>query len=194
MRLGLVIWCLAVVIAMAAGDMNKNRAYIELSRPIPCIRRFNATHQIGCSGVQTGIVYAVRSQTELNRLTDRLTSSALGSRRLVVVATPTWFVRVLDWTRTNPDADRVLAGLVLIEQLNVTSPSYSDDGKKPNSLFSVYGNSSLEWNANGRDTIFTDFKFPLYVITDPDEATQPFQNCYDKFNRVKDASNHLILP
>lgn len=181
------------LIASACADKNQNRTYIDLTRPIPCIRRFNATHQIGCSGVQTGVAYAVRTQIELNRLTDRLTPAVLGSRRLVVLATSPFFSRVLDWAlnaSSAATADSILAGLVLVEQpanTSTTTPAaFSDDVKSPNVEFSAYRSPPVvNWNsAASRAAMFADFKYPVYVIADPDEAQQPYAKCYDKFNRV----------
>ena len=54
------------------ADTIKDREYININNPIPCIRRFNATHQIGCAKLDIdnyeGVVFAVREQAEFERL------------------------------------------------------------------------------------------------------------------------------
>lgn len=173
------------------ADLNQNRAYIDLKRPIPCIRRFNSTHQTGCSGQKTGVVYAVRNSIEFTRLITHMNASTmLGLRPLIVIAYPQWFVRVIDWwLAATSSTQSILAGLVLAQTdddqtVSLTPPPYSDDSVSPNLQFSIYPNNSFVWNPNGRATGFMNFKIPIYVITDRNEANQPFTDCYDKFNRV----------
>lgn len=180
------ILVLSISIWLVSCDMNKNRAYINLAKPIPCIRRFNSTHQIGCAGITTGIVYAIRNQVEFTRLDQFQQSGSLGSKKLIVISTPQWFVKTLEWYKKNrlDNKETNIAGLVLI--VNQTGfTGYSDDLKSPSAQFGLYGiERSNEWNPNGNGFLFEDYKIPIYVITDEKEANQPFDDCYDKFNKV----------
>ena len=45
---------IAVLIFEIAADTNKDREFINIKNPIPCVRRFNATHQIGCANGDIG--------------------------------------------------------------------------------------------------------------------------------------------
>lgn len=166
------------------ADKNQNRTYIDFTEPIPCVRRFNATHQIGCGGVQTGLVYAVRGQYSLDRLSTNITPDVLGSRRVVVIVTPNWFAPLIDWAlNSSSTASSILAGIVLAENLTtVATGEYSDDVKIPNSEFSAYKDRT-EWNPAGRGAMFNDFKYPVYIMTNPDEAEIVFNVCYDQINR-----------
>ena len=186
MRILELILVLFMVFLLGVCDMNKNRAYINLEQPIPCIRRFNATHQIGCAGITTGIVYAVRNQIEFNRLDRFKQSGGLGSNKLIVIGTPQWFVKTLEWYRKNElnQKETIIAGLVLIQNQSEFT-GYSDDSNSPNSKYGIYGlNQPNEWNPNGNGALFEDYKIPIYIITDQKEANQSFDYCYDKFNKV----------
>lgn len=175
-------------------DMNKNRAYINLAKPVPCIRRFNATHQIGCAGVRTGIVYAVRDQAEYSRLERLAAAEWPASESLIVVATPVWFARLVDWFRQTAASRSIVSGLVLVEKAppmanaseTPTPAAYSDDLVSPNAQLSLYQTAATTmWNPSGRAAMFEDFGIPMYAIVDESEAKQTFDDCYGMFNRVK---------
>lgn len=167
---------------------NKDREFINILNPIPCVRRFNTTHQIGCSnndiGDYEGVVYAVRDDTELNRLF-RLNS--LKSKKLIVVTIPQYFVSVVE-TYLNNSQTTAINGIVLIATSNQSNTNqYSDDAQKPNFNFGLYSKSNTSdpssWNLGGTSFMFQNFKIPLYVITNEKEALIPFRDCYDKFNK-----------
>ena len=52
MKLRLLI--LTVLVCLVYTDSNKDREFINIQNPIPCVRRFNSTHQIGCADRDIG--------------------------------------------------------------------------------------------------------------------------------------------
>lgn len=184
----LIITVLALIICTAYSDTNKDREFINILKPIPCIRRFNTTHQIGCSnsdiGDYEGIVYAVRDDTEFQRL---YSINSIKSKKIIVVTVPLYFESVVSFYLNNT-AQTAINGIVLIATSNQTQPTqYSDDAQKPNFNFGLYSKRTTfdpaSWNLAGTFNMFQSFNIPMYVITDESEAERPFTDCYDKFNK-----------
>jgi hypothetical protein len=180
---------LSIIFSCIACDQNKERSFINIKNPIPCVRRFNATHQIGCGKLDytsyNGIVYAVREDIDIQRL-DLLNS--LDKRKLVIVVIPNLFKKVVDYYKK--DTSEKITGIVLVASpnylKNLQDFSYSDDTQIPNNNFGIYSknpNFQFAFNLAGSSFIFEDFKIPFYVITEDDEAKMPFDDCFDKFNK-----------
>ncbi len=180
---------LTIVFSITVCDKNKDRSFLNIKNPIPCVRRFNATHQIGCGKLDytsyNGIVYAVREEIDIQKL-DLLDN--LKKRKLVIVVIPNLFQKIVDYYKK--DASEKINGIVLVASpnylKNLQDFSYSDDAKIPNNNFGIYSknpNFQFAYNLAGSSYIFENFKIPFYVITEDDEAKTPFDDCYDKFNK-----------
>lgn len=179
--------CLTIVNVNA--DLNKNRSFINIQNPIPCVRRFNATHQIGCGkldyGKYEGIAVAVRRSSEFKRL--QLNFDKI-KRKIVIITVPELFDSVIDFYLDNSKAS-IINGIVLANKLNdvfnIKKP-FSTDSKNPNFQYSFYSNSSFrtDWNDAGKSYMFYNFEIPIYVITEENESRLPFEECYDKFNKI----------
>ena len=170
------------------ADLNRNRTFIEVTKSIPCIRRFNSTHQIGCGKLDKsnydGVVYAIRQNSDFLRL-NRLLTKNLIDRNLVIVTVPQMFTDVVEFYLLN-QKNSPINGIVLIalkDNLNVSS--FSDDSLSPNNNFGIYQNySSIDWNSAGRSFMYQNFEIPFYVITEDSDASLAFEQCYDKYNKV----------
>ena len=200
----ITIFLFTCLICLTLSDSNKNRTFIEIPNSIPCIRRFNATHQIGCGNLDKsnydGIVYAIKANSDFLRLKLML-SRKLINRNLIVVTKPEMFSDLVEFYLANK-VNSLINGIVLIalkdSMTNLTN--YSDDTLRPNSYFSIYEQnySSIDWNSAGRSFMFQNFDIPFYIITESDEVKLPFDQCYDKYNREvfdrfdKDANNFKI--
>lgn len=180
---------LSVIFSFTTCDKNKDRSFLNIKNPIPCVRRFNATHQIGCGKLDytsyNGIVYAVREEIDILRL-DLLNN--LNKRKLVIVVIPSLFKKVVDYYKK--DTSEKINGIVLLASpyylKDLQGISYSDDAQIPNYKFGLYNNNpnyQFAYNLAGSSFIFEDFKIPFYVITEDDEAKMPFDDCFDKFNK-----------
>ena len=206
-RVLLAVTLLACIVALlgrrneVAAETNKDRLFVNIKEPIGCVRRFNATNQIGCGDLDRksydGVVYAVRNVHELQRLAK---IDSMGPYNLVIVVMPAFFDQLVDFYKTSRIRDAI-NGIVLIasdKHLRSQSESppidESDDAQSPDSLYSLYAfslatNSSttvnkVAWNAAaGRGFMFQQFRIPFYAITDEAEADVPFDSCYDKFNK-----------
>ena len=166
----------------ARADLNKDRIFINIANPIPCIRRFNATHQIGCAKGdlknQDGVVYAVRNSIEFNRL-EKLKD--VNKRDLIVITSPRFFLDVMDFYLKYRVSSKI-NGIVLNIGNNSETGEYSDDSKSPNNKFGIYSNAP-EWNSFGKNYNFEKYDIPIYVITNQNDANVVFYDCYEKFNK-----------
>lgn len=175
------------------ADSNKDRSYINIENPIPCIRRFNATHQIGCAKLDIdayeGIVYVVRNSSEFIRLK----TLDLKKQKLIAVTIPRFYPDVVNYYLKKRE-DSNVNGIVLIATENkqfldqTKLESFSDDKKQPNLEFGLYANNrdlhEIEWNeVNTNNYMFENFEIPVYVITEDSEAKKIVNNCYEEFNQ-----------
>lgn len=173
------------------ADSIKDREYININNPIPCIRRFNLTHQVGCAKLDVdnyeGVVFAVRDMAELDRLK---VVKSLG-KKLVVVTTPVFFRSVVRYYLNNRDMSEI-NGIVLTSiesDVNQTYPdSYSDDNVRPNEYFDLYNGDGraqeVDWNlAESNGFMFENFEIPIYIVTEQNEINKIFNDCYEKFNQ-----------
>jgi hypothetical protein len=196
-KLLLAALAFVTILQLTYADLNKDRSFIKISNPIPCVRRFNTTHQIGCAKLDyddyDGVVYAVRNQSEFMRL-DLL--SDLNGYKLVVITVSNMLDSVVDYYLKNRNTKNIINGIVLVAPLTSLYSSrpmwpypanYSEDGRRPNDRYGIYYNQStqltgIDWNLAGRGSMYEKFDIPLYLITDDDETNKPFSECYDKHN------------
>ena len=181
----LIITLLSLVhLASSDDDLNKNRTYISLKQPIPCVRRFNSTHQFGCGKLDDssyeGMVYAVRNDSELEHLHQLIETYQNKFRYKIVIATVgSMFPQVVEYYKKSK---QFINGIVLSVVSDQDNVPYSDDAPSPNRFFSIYGDSSSAWNPTGSGFMFESFDIPFYLVTDPAESNSIFVNCFDQFN------------
>lgn len=186
----LVLAYMSVSIDCSTDDLNKNRSYINIKKAIPCIRRFNATHQIGCGrddiGQFEGIVVAVRNKDEFDATRALVINNKSKLRRKLVLVTVSGTFR--DTVEFYLTESEYINGIVLVATNDTTLLDYSDDQNRPNERFSVYGELTRDWNPTGSGYMLRNFDVPFYLVTDSTESELIFNNCYDKFN------SHLLSP
>jgi hypothetical protein len=172
------------------SDLISDQIYINITSAIPCVRRLNATHQVGCGNLDEsnyyGVVYLVENSTDLENI--KLINSNEFSKKLIIVTMSSMFKPVVDYYQ-NIDLknSKIFSGIVLLSYDNDHhSQSYSDDSSNPNERFSFYNDKTkynkIDWNLNGSNYMFENFKIPFYLITNSTEGGH-IVNCYDTFNR-----------
>lgn len=172
------------------ADLNKQRTYIDIESPIPCIRRFNLTHQIGCGklsyGSYDGIVFLVNGLNDFTIL--KSYSLTKINRQLIILVYPNMFSTIVDFYMSQDRFEsKIINGIVLLanKQPDSSFQGYSDDTLNPNQFYSFYSRnqSMVNWNKYGKSYMFQSFDVPFYVITNEKEADAAIQNCYVKFNK-----------
>ena len=192
------------IISSLNADSNKDRSFINIQNPIPCIRRFNATHQIGCAksdiAAYEGVVLAVRNIEELNKLK----SINLNGNKVIVVTVSDMYSSVVDFYLKYRSSS-FINGIVLIANGNETEPvGFSADSVKPNERFGLYVSDektldevskseasnlvalgTVDWNlVQTNSYMYENFEIPIYVITEDEQAEKIISDCYEKFNKM----------
>lgn len=178
----------------AKGKRTYEMIYQEIKVISPCIRRMNATHQIGCSsnfGGNTGVIHLIENETDIEWLRDT------GPHAPYIA-----FVTIEMFTRDT--IEQLLAtGKVngfIVDHSNQTrtdfveeSPGYSSDRSCPNDGFGLYhgteyeGCSKARWNRFGDGSNFDiDFGVPMFALTHELEV-EFIRQCYEEHNHPNDS-------
>ena len=175
------------------SDLITDQIYINLSSSIPCVRRLNATHQIGCGNLDDsnyyGVLYLIKNLTDLNNL--NLINLNEISKKLIILTVPSMFKSVVDYY-INVDSikkkskDLKINGIVLLSNDGENTQQYSDDSSRPNDKFSFYNgqslNNNIDWNKVGSSYALDSFKVPINFIYNSSESDL-ILDCYEKYNR-----------
>ena len=196
----IIISILISVLKSTHSDLITDQIYKSIKSSIPCVRRLNATHQIGCGNLDDGSYYGALYL--VNNLTDLTNLNSINineiSKKLIIITVPSMFTHVVDYY-LNVDAlkksnEMKINGIVLLSSDDdYDSEGYSDDSLKPNNMFSYYNdkpqfNNSINWNKYGSSYIFDSFKIPLYLVYDSTDI-KTIIDCYESFNRALLLSN-----
>ncbi len=175
--------------SFATAKRIRDRIYLDLVADKYCFRRFNGTHQFGCTSDldgNVGVVHLIENAGDVDWIVKK------GPHAPYIAA-----FRPNTFSRANlarlADSGK-LSGAVLLspDSVGLTEPGYSDDRSCPNRDSSLYAGEpddcnpdNLPWNPWGEDDglAFGDFNFPVLIVRDKDTATQITKDCYDEFNR-----------
>ncbi|KAJ8034270.1 Nicastrin [Holothuria leucospilota] len=159
--------------------------YQDISFASPCIRRTNATHQVGCTSNlngNTGVIHLIENQTDIDWLQDK------GSHApYMAVFNADMFKR--------ENIEKILktgkvSGIV-VDHSNHTRKEiieeerwYSSDKSCPNQNFGLYNDTEcpIQWNPYGDGTNFDiDFGVPVFALTHEVEVGF-IRDCYFEHN------------
>ncbi|XP_030747514.1 nicastrin [Sitophilus oryzae] len=165
--------CLSII--TGNGDRIKDMMFDGIDSSVPCYRRLNATHQIGCSskrGGSTGVIHFCETIDDLQFI---LNSGTAGP-----------YIPVLSTKIFSPDivhnlsySDKV-SGLIVYTNEPVNF--FSHDEKCPNNRFSVDGTCKNNgWNPWGTGLLYVDIPFPLFYVENEND-TQKIKECFQTFN------------
>ncbi|KAJ8034271.1 Nicastrin [Holothuria leucospilota] len=143
--------------------------YQDISFASPCIRRTNATHQVGCTSNlngNTGVIHLIENQTDIDWLQDKGPHAPY-----MAVFNADMFKR--------ENIEKILktgkvSGIV-VDHSNHTRKEiieeerwYSSDKSCPNQNFGLYNDTEcpIQWNPYGDGTNFDiDFGVPVFALT-----------------------------
>lgn len=186
---------LSIAIQIISCDFISNEIYINITNAIPCVRRLNATHEIGCGNLDQssydGILYVVNSSLDISNLNN---INLIDAKKLILIAlNSNIFKQIVDYYISKKDTKQLINGIVLISlDDDSTFYSYSDDNQKPNEQFSFYNDrptyNAINWNSAGTSYMFNKFKVPVYLITNQTESNL-ILDCYNRYNKDIFSSN-----
>ncbi|UJR08681.1 hypothetical protein I4U23_012939 [Adineta vaga] len=159
--------------------------YISFDRARYCVRRLNATHEIGCQSAirgNSGRMYMIDNDVEFNTyLQDSKTINSVTSF-IIVLNVRLFDSNHIDQLMTHLHSK--LNGLLLYLKSNLSRPtSFSHDDQCPNHRYSYYLNQTqtVNWNPHGTGLFFRSFPFPIMLIDEENDYKQLVQ-FYRQFN------------
>uniref|UniRef100_T1JAP2 Nicastrin n=1 Tax=Strigamia maritima TaxID=126957 RepID=T1JAP2_STRMM len=163
------------------ADRTSEKIYVNLNGEMPCFRRLNATHQIGCAslrGGSVGIIHYVENYSALNYILENGTNYPF-----VIAIRPDYFHRI---TLEDMKLSGKVSGVLLINPSNETflMHNYSPDQKCPNMNYGLYrdeSSCSVPWNKVGSGILYEDWGFPIFIIKEQHDIDLILE-CYQKFN------------
>lgn len=179
-------WCLVVDGSSATSLTEKIYYNINSSGFSMCFRRFNATHQIGCSSNRegnVGVVHLVLNDSDI----DWLESNGVHPPYVVVMSNHMFkrdvFERLIDCEKVN--------GLVIIGNETDRPGNFSPDSTSPNARYGLYcdnkqqsGCIDQEWNPFGNGMMFEDVPFPMVALSNESDINFIIKECYEKYNSI----------
>ncbi|CAF0819394.1 unnamed protein product [Adineta ricciae] len=170
------------------GSQSKrvgDEMYVSFDRARYCVRRLNATHEIGCQSTtrgNSGRMYMIENDEEFKSyLQDDKMINSITSFIIVMN------VRLFDSSHVDQLMNHLqskLNGLLLYLKSNSSRPEYfSSDDQCPNHRYSYYLNQTqiVNWNRKGTGLFFRSFPFPIMLIDEKDDYEQ-LVRFYRQFN------------
>jgi len=184
----LVLPFLILIFSISCSQSKRvsDQMYITFDRIRYCVRRLNATHEIGCqsaTGGSSGRMHMIDTNQDFNlfiqnsQLIDKFPSFVI-------------FLNIDLFSTTNMDQlmsrlDSKLNGLLVYFKSNLTRPSdFSPDDSCPNHRSTYYLSQPepvINWNPKGSSLFFRSFPFPIMLIDEQDDY-QSLVDFYRKFN------------
>ncbi|CAF3076566.1 unnamed protein product [Rotaria sp. Silwood2] len=162
-----------------------DKMYISFDRARYCVRRLNATHEIGCQSStrgNSGQMYMIDNEAEFNSyLINTKLIDSFGSF-IIVLNVNLFHPYYVDKLMTSLGSK--LNGLLLYLKSTSSRPEYfSHDDQCPNHRDSYYLNQTqiINWNSQGTGLFFRSFPFPMMLIDEEDDYKQLVQ-FYRQFN------------
>eukprot|EP00057_Strongylocentrotus_purpuratus_P032619 XP_788243.4 PREDICTED: nicastrin isoform X1 [Strongylocentrotus purpuratus] len=164
-----------------------NMIYYDIKNFGPCVRRFNATHQIGCTSEfngNNGVLHLIEKVADLDWLLKNGTYSPY-----IAVMSPQMFT--LDNVQRLLDSKKVNGIMVdhsdPMSMINQTTP-FSPDKSCPNDNYGMYAGNpeysnckKVTWNSVGNGMTFMDLGIPIFALIDPEDV-QTVKDCYEEHN------------
>ncbi|XP_077985651.1 nicastrin-like [Glandiceps talaboti] len=167
----------------AYGRKTHDMIYIDVKGFAPCVRRLNATHQIGCTSAikgNSGVVHYINSTRDLDWLKDK------GPHKpYIPIVTADMFTKE---TLDSLMISGKINGLMVIHLADTVppSPGFSPDYSCPNANYGLYTEDlnpdysdckTRTWNPWGSGISFADYDFPIFALTNITEVQSLIQ-CY----------------
>ncbi|XP_013386352.1 nicastrin-like [Lingula anatina] len=179
---------LVVLINTASGTRVQKLIYFDVTGTSACFRRFNGTHQIGCTSDLTGnvgVVHYIENKSDLDWVLE-----AGPHQPYALLMEPEHF------NRTNVIAIKQsgkVNGIMVINKENSTLPSsfhFSPDQSCPNNVNGLYDKhsqyadcSNVTWNTAGNGLMFMDFGMPIFSVQNETEIDYIIHKCFAAFNK-----------
>ncbi|XP_071806740.1 nicastrin-like isoform X1 [Asterias amurensis] len=177
-------------VLIVSARKTQDMIYTDIKSTSPCVRRFNATHQIGCTSDfygNTGVIHYMASDSDVQWVIDN------GPHQPYI---PLMEPHVFNYANVMKLVDSKKVGGILVININSTISQqnnfyFSPDRKCPNQHFGYYNNESdygdcpVEWNPDGNAMNFMDLKVPILSLYNEAEVNYIIK-CYKDHNEPMD--------
>lgn len=191
----LAVMCLLLALSGGThGDRVKNKIYRDIQGDMACFKRFNGTHEIGCTSKFHGNLGAVHVVSGPENLTWALEQGPHDP--YVLALYPELFtVEVLQQAR---DSGKVSGVILMVEETfdpaTLTS-GFSGEKQCPNEELDLYSAASNQdyagychrnpWNTEGTSLLYMNWNFPIFLV-DNQTSINHIIECYENFNEPVD--------
>ncbi|XP_033759066.1 LOW QUALITY PROTEIN: nicastrin-like [Pecten maximus] len=176
---------------VANCERVSNKTYVEINGVSACFRRFNATHQVGCTSKASGnvgVVYYVESINDINYIIKEANQPPYA-----ILMGPELFT--LKNVQNLWNSGKINGMMVIHLDTTPIPDTFSPDTTCPNDPYGLYhGNSDYgncregQWNLNGNSMMFHDYAFPIFVMKDEEEVNYLIHDCFESFNKPIDGN------
>lgn len=193
-RLSVLLWLVLALTAGTHGDRVKNKIYRDIQGDMACFKRFNGTHEIGCTSKFYGNLGAVHVVSEPENLTWVLQQGPHAPYVLALYP-ELMTVEVLQQAQ---DSGKVSGVILMVEEdfdpATLTS-GFSGEKKCPNEELGMYSASAnpdyagychkKPWNPDGTSLLYMNWNFPIFLV-DNQTSINNVIDCYKGFNEPVD--------
>ncbi|MPC24299.1 Zinc finger protein 808 [Portunus trituberculatus] len=184
--------CLFIAVTdFTNGDRVKHKIYQDIQGDMACFKRFNGTHEIGCTSKfygNLGVVHVVASSEDLTWVFEH------GPHQPYVLALYPEFMTVE--VLQQADHSGKVSGIILMveEDFDPATSLYSGFSGEtpcPNEGLGMYTPSlnpeyagycqNKPWNTNGTSLLYMNWDFPIFLI-DNQTSINHIIDCYKNFN------------
>ncbi|KAK3871136.1 hypothetical protein Pcinc_023698 [Petrolisthes cinctipes] len=188
-----MFWCycfyITTFLTLVHGDRVMNKIYVDIQGDMACFKRFNGTHEIGCtSGFygNSGVIHVIQNQSDLQWVYDK------GPHKPYVLAIPPQF-HTPQVLKQAEDSGKV-SGIVVMVEENFNPQvlgEFSGESHCPNSELDLYKASFPEysgyceknpWNPDGTSFLFMSWNFPVFLV-DNQTSIDYIKQYYEDFNK-----------
>lgn len=186
LKMSILFFFFCTLIGFSSSARVADKIYDDIQGDMACFKRFNGTHEIGCSSDyfgNVGVLYIPQNETDAeNAITN-------GKHHPYILAvTPTLFTRKLLMTAKNSEN---VKGIVLLDSqlkqiessASTTCPSheYGLYNYSSGSKYSNYCPATESWNSAGNSLLYESFNFPIFLIQ-KEESIQAIKSCFKTYS------------
>lgn len=187
----LLIWLLMAV----SGDRVKHKIYEDIQGDMACFKRFNGTHEIGCTSKfsgNIGVVHVVEEEEDLDWVYEK------GPHHPYVLAfTPRFLTpKVVHEAQQSGKVSGIVVMVPDDYDPSTNLPDgFSGESQCPNQRLSLYNDSAdssyadscrnKPWNPNGTSLLYMSWDFPIFLV-DNQTSIQNIKYYFKHFNKPSD--------
>ena len=172
-----------------------DKMYESIQGDMACFKRFNGTHEIGCTSDIKGNVGVIQVVNSIDEV-DSLISNGTHHPYVIAIDPSLLTPNVLENVQKS---DGKINGVIVLNKEDTEVSHFSSQATCPNSLTSFYRYSrkykdyceKKPWNPLGNSILFNNYNFPIFLIDDAD-SIKNIINCYNTHNNPDNSVDYPL--